>query len=67
MAQEPAGKLNGNALIAEEYLRSRGETDFTKYQCVAGIEPRKVWPPVNDGWFAVGGPGVPPGVQQAKL
>ncbi len=64
MVNETPEALNGNALIAEEYLRSRGETDFTKYQCVPGVEPRKIWPPVAaNEWFKIGGKGVPPGVQ----
>jgi citronellol/citronellal dehydrogenase len=29
----------GNQWIDEDYLRSKGETDFTKYQCVPGKEP----------------------------
>lgn len=32
-------KFTGNMLIDELYLRSKGVTDFSKYQCVTGYEP----------------------------
>lgn len=31
--------FTGNQLIDEVYLRSKGETNFDKYQCVSGSEP----------------------------
>lgn len=62
MVQEPQAKLNGCALIDEDYLRSRGVTDLTKYQCVPGIEPRKAWPPDSDVWAPKTTAGLPPGV-----
>ena len=31
--------FSGNQLIDELYLRSKGETNFDKYQCVEGHEP----------------------------
>ncbi len=64
IVQETPEQLNGNALIDEEYLKSRGVVDLSKYQCVPGVEPMKVWPPkAAEEWFKVGGVGVPPGVQ----
>ena len=32
----------GNQLIDEPYLRTKGYTDFTKYQCIKGFEPPKL-------------------------
>ena len=32
----------GRMLLDEPYLRSKGVTDFTKYQCVPGSEPPKL-------------------------
>lgn len=64
MVGETPEKLNGNALIDEVYLKSRGVSDFEKYRCVPDVEPMKVWPPkVAEEWFKVGGEGVPPGIQ----
>jgi citronellol/citronellal dehydrogenase len=34
--------FTGNQLIDETYLRSKGTTDFSKYQCVSGSEPPKL-------------------------
>jgi len=34
--------FTGNQLIDETYLRSKGITDFNKYQCVKGYEPPKL-------------------------
>jgi len=31
--------FTGNQLIDELYLRKKGVTDFSKYQCVKGYEP----------------------------
>lgn len=63
MVSESPQQLSGQALIDEEYLRSRGVSDFSQYQCVAGVEPPKVWPPLPSSAIKVGGDGVPPGVQ----
>lgn len=46
---QESDKLSGQALIDEDYLRTKGVTDFSKYQCVPGHEPSKVWPlPTDD-------------------
>ncbi|KAI0566365.1 3-oxoacyl-acyl carrier-protein reductase [Gracilaria domingensis] len=64
MVQEPPEVLNGEAIIDEDYLRSRGVTDFKKYRCVEQIEPMKVWPPTDDVILheAKDAKGVPPGI-----
>jgi citronellol/citronellal dehydrogenase len=38
LSREPSAR-SGRAWIDEELLRADGETDFAKYQCVAGVEP----------------------------
>jgi len=40
--QEDPVSFSGNQLIDEIYLKSKGVTDFTKYQCVPGSEPPKL-------------------------
>lgn len=62
IVQEPPSKLNGCALIDEDYLRSRGTTDLSKYQCVEGVEPEKTWPPEKDDWLPTSTDGLPPGI-----
>lgn len=37
--QEDSKIFTGNCLIDEEYLKTKGVTDFSKYQCVPGYEP----------------------------
>lgn len=65
MVQEPPQILSGQALIDEDYLRSRGVTDFAKYRCVEDVEPNKAWPPPAEGWLPLGSKkakDVPPGI-----
>lgn len=38
LGEEPS-ELSGKQLIDEEYLRSKGVTDFSSYQCEPGFEP----------------------------
>jgi citronellol/citronellal dehydrogenase len=38
LAKEPSAR-SGKAWIDEDLLRSEGVTDFSKYQCVPGVEP----------------------------
>jgi len=40
--QENPKLFTGNCLIDEDYLRSKGVNDFTKYQCVPGYEPHQL-------------------------
>ncbi|KAL4235130.1 hypothetical protein ACF0H5_006768 [Mactra antiquata] len=44
IVNEPTNKLNGQALLDEDYLRLEGVTDFTQYQCDPGIEPPRMMP-----------------------
>ncbi|KAJ8302768.1 hypothetical protein KUTeg_019164 [Tegillarca granosa] len=37
-------RLNGQALIDEDYLRTKGVTDFSKYNCVPDSEPPRIMP-----------------------
>lgn len=46
IVNEPTDKLNGAVLLDEDYLRSEGQTDFTKYQCEPGVEPPRMMPRV---------------------
>ena len=39
--KEPA-KLTGQTLLDEDFLRSEGVTDFSKYACVPGTEPGRI-------------------------
>jgi citronellol/citronellal dehydrogenase len=39
---EDSNNFTGNQLIDEMYLRSKGVTDFSKYQCISGSEPPKL-------------------------
>jgi len=40
--EEDPRLFTGNCLIDEDYLRTKGIKDFTKYQCVPGYEPPKL-------------------------
>ncbi|KAJ3067656.1 hypothetical protein HDU98_009135 [Podochytrium sp. JEL0797] len=45
ICNEPASKVNGLALIDEDYLREfKGVSDFKKYQLSPGIEPTRMMP-----------------------
>ncbi|XP_070574517.1 hydroxysteroid dehydrogenase-like protein 2 [Ptychodera flava] len=44
IAKEPTDRLNGLALIDEDYLRSIGVTEFTKYRCDPDVEPPRMMP-----------------------
>ena len=39
---EDPNKFTGNQLIDEDYLRTKGVNDFTKYRCVENHEPPKL-------------------------
>ena len=39
---EDPDKFTGNQLIDEDYLRTKGVENFSKYQCVEGCEPPKL-------------------------
>lgn len=40
----PAEEVNGKCLIDEDFLRSRGQTDFEQYNLVPGAKPRRMLP-----------------------
>ena len=42
IASEDPSTFTGHMLLDEPYLRSKGVTDFDKYQCVPGHEPPKL-------------------------
>ena len=42
IVEEDSKYFTGHQLIDEEYLRSKGYTNFMKYQCVPGYEPPKL-------------------------
>ena len=42
IADEDPSKFYGHQLIDEDYLRSKGVNDFSKYQSVSGCEPPKL-------------------------
>ncbi|KAK3085865.1 hypothetical protein FSP39_009815 [Pinctada imbricata] len=44
IAEEPSQKLNGMALLDEDYLRSEGVSDFTKYRCNPACAPPRMMP-----------------------
>ncbi|XP_052233845.1 hydroxysteroid dehydrogenase-like protein 2 isoform X2 [Dreissena polymorpha] len=44
IVQEPTDKLNGKVLLDEDYLRSEGVTDFTRYRCDPDVEPPRMMP-----------------------
>ena len=48
MLQEPADTFTGNMLIDEEYLKSKGVTDFTEYRCVPDMEPPSLFSVIDN-------------------
>ena len=40
--KEDPNEFTGNQLIDEDYLRSKGVYDFTKYRCIKDYEPPKL-------------------------
>ena len=40
---EDPNVFSGHQLMDETYLRSKGQTDFSQYQCAPGHEPPKIW------------------------
>ncbi|XP_005104217.1 hydroxysteroid dehydrogenase-like protein 2 [Aplysia californica] len=44
IAEEKSEKLNGKALLDEDYLRSEGVSDFTKYRADPDKEPPRMMP-----------------------
>ncbi|XP_077983404.1 hydroxysteroid dehydrogenase-like protein 2 [Glandiceps talaboti] len=44
IAKDQTDRLNGQALLDEDYLRSVGVTDFSKYRCDPDVEPPRMMP-----------------------
>ncbi|XP_060076409.1 hydroxysteroid dehydrogenase-like protein 2 [Ylistrum balloti] len=44
IAEDPTERLNGQALIDEDYLRTVGVYEFTKYRCDSDHEPPRMMP-----------------------
>ena len=44
MLQTPAPEISGRLELDEDFLRSRGVTDFSKYSLVPGTTPRRIMP-----------------------
>ncbi|XP_033755446.1 hydroxysteroid dehydrogenase-like protein 2 [Pecten maximus] len=44
IAGDPTEKLNGQALIDEDYLRTTGVSDFSMYRCDSDHEPSRMMP-----------------------
>ncbi|XP_061197543.1 hydroxysteroid dehydrogenase-like protein 2 [Saccostrea echinata] len=44
IAEENSEKLNGLALIDEDFLRTTGVSDFSKYRCDPDVEPPRMMP-----------------------
>lgn len=42
ICDEDPNSFSGNMLLDEPYLRTKGVTDFEKYQCVPGFEPPSI-------------------------
>lgn len=44
MLQTPAKEISGRLELDEDFLLSRGVTDFSKYSLVPGATPRRIMP-----------------------
>lgn len=44
MLQTPAREISGRLELDEDFLRTRGVTDFSKYTLVPGATPRRIMP-----------------------
>ena len=44
MLRTPALEISGRLELDEDFLRSRGFTDFSKYSLVPGTNPRRIMP-----------------------
>ncbi|KAJ3275635.1 hypothetical protein HDV01_007638 [Terramyces sp. JEL0728] len=44
MLEDDPANINGLCVIEEDYLRSKGVTDFRKYRCDPDVEPRRMLP-----------------------
>ncbi|KAF2856999.1 short chain dehydrogenase-like protein [Plenodomus tracheiphilus IPT5] len=44
IARAPIEEVNGELLLDEDFLRTKGVTDFEKYNVVPGLQPRRIMP-----------------------
>lgn len=44
MLRTPAREISGRLELDEDFLRTRGVTDFSKYSVVPGATPRRIMP-----------------------
>lgn len=44
VVRAPAAEVNGELLLDEDFLRTKGVTDFEKYNLVPGSHPRRIMP-----------------------
>lgn len=44
MLRTPAREISGRLELDEDFLRTRGVTDFSKYTLVPGATPRRIMP-----------------------
>ncbi|OWF53514.1 hydroxysteroid dehydrogenase-like protein 2 [Mizuhopecten yessoensis] len=51
IVEDPTERLNGQALIDEDYLRTTGLSDFTKYRCDSEHEPPRMMPKIFPSLF----------------
>eukprot|EP00188_Purpureofilum_apyrenoidigerum_P001507 Plantae.Rhodophyta-Purpureofilum_apyrenoidigerum.ctg18377.p1 GENE.Plantae.Rhodophyta-Purpureofilum_apyrenoidigerum.ctg18377~~Plantae.Rhodophyta-Purpureofilum_apyrenoidigerum.ctg18377.p1 ORF type:complete len:311 (+),score=41.67 Plantae.Rhodophyta-Purpureofilum_apyrenoidigerum.ctg18377:39-935(+) len=65
MVAEDPNTFTAQAIIDEEYLRSKGVNDFRKYRCNPAVEPDKAWPPEKNAMTFAPPPGtkIPPGIR----
>jgi hypothetical protein len=44
MIRSPASEVNGSLELDEDFLRTKGVTDFSKYALIPGTSPRRIMP-----------------------
>ena len=44
MIRAPVNQVNGELELDEDFLRTTGVTDFSKYSLIPGSEPRRIMP-----------------------
>lgn len=44
MLRTPAQEISGRLELDEDFLRTRGVTDFSKYTLIPGATPRRIMP-----------------------
>ena len=50
IVRKDSGKMTGQAVVDEDFLRGEGVTDFSGYACVPGTSPPRIsWADVRPG------------------